>query len=135
MYLPYGQCIANYQEVIHKSSFLFMQVSHMQRCTILVGFHGDELLNAIYMPRDSVTVQLLPFEPKGLNPSKYSDLVRAHGPYLEWTNTIEDNSRPNEGFHGDSSLVDTVVDVNAFVKLITDALKLGINKKLVSMQT
>lgn len=107
----------------------------MQRYTILVGFHGDELLNASYMPKDSVTVQLLPFEPEGLNPSKYSDLARAHGPYLEWTNTIEENSRPSNGFHGDSSVVDTVVDVDAFVKLISNALKLGINKKLVSMQT
>ena len=105
-----------------------LQVSQMQRYTILVGFHGDELLNAIYMPKDSVTVQLLPFNSEGLVPTKYSDILRGHGPYLEWTNPIEENSRPGTGLTGDQA--DSLVEVSEFVKLVKAALTLGINRRL-----
>lgn len=99
----------------------------MQQYTILVGFHGDELLNALYMPMGSVTVQLLPFGANNLQPSKYSELLRAHGPYLEWTNPFENHSKI--GGHGDE-LAGTRVDVGEFITLINKALNLGINRRI-----
>ncbi len=96
----------------------------MQLCTIMAGFHGDDLVNALYMPADSVTIQLRPLiHPEGQS-NDYSDLARARGHYLEWTNLIEETNRPGNG------PADTVVDVEAFVELINNALTLGINSRL-----
>ena len=106
----------------------------MQQFTVLVGFHGGELLNALYMPRGSVTIQLLPYDATALSTEKYSPLLRAHGPYLEWHNKHEKNSRPNQVNDRANSLVDTIVHVEEFVELIKRALRLGINARLVKIQ-
>ena len=104
----------------------------MQRFTILVGFHGAELLNALYMPTDSVTIQLVPYRSKSLPINTFSQLLKAKGLYLEWENRNERMSRPNQVGDRDNNLADTVLDVDAISDLIETALKLGINEKLVS---
>ena len=103
----------------------------MQQFTILVGFHGAELLNALYMPPDSVTVQLLPFQAKSLPITAYSQILRANGPYLEWQNENERMSRPNEVGDRGNNLADTIVDIEDISDLVEAAMKLGVNSKLV----
>lgn len=106
----------------------------MQQCTVLAGFYGDELLNAIYMPRGSVAIQLLPFTHEHLNPNKYSDILKSNGHYLEWTNPIEEPPGPSEGVH---AIVGqgTIVAAGDFVALVKNALKLGINRNHVFRST
>lgn len=106
----------------------------MQQFTILAGFHGEELINALYMPLDSVTIQLIPYNVQSLDTEKYARILRSRGPYLEWQNTHEQNSRPNQVEDSDNSLADTVVHVEEFVAVVKQALKLGINSRLVQLQ-
>ena len=107
----------------------------MQQFTILVGFHGSELINAFYMPLGSVTVQLVPYNAKSLDTEKYAQILRSRGPYLEWQNTYEQNSRPNQLGDSANILADTIVHVEEFVALVKQALKLGINSRLVQLQS
>ena len=107
----------------------------MHQYTILVGFHGDELLNSLYMPVGSVTIQLVPYNARSLDTERYAQVLRAHGPYLEWHNQHEKNSRPNQVDDSDNSLADTLVPVEEFVSLIKQALLLGINSRLVQFQS
>ena len=111
------------------------QVAEMHQYTILVGFHGDELLNSLYMPVGSVTIQLVPYNARSLNTERYAQVLRAHGPYLEWHNQHEKNSRPNQVDDSDNSLADTLVPVEEFVSLVKQALILGINSRLVQFQS
>ncbi len=106
----------------------------MQQFTILAGFHGGELINALYMPPDSVSIQLVPFHAQTLDTEKYGRILRPRGPYLEWQNTHEQNSRPNQVEDADNSLADSVVHVEEFVAVVKQALKLGINSRLVQLQ-
>lgn len=101
----------------------------MQKFTILVGFHGAELLNALYMPPDSVTVQLVPFGAKSLPISSYAQLLRANGPYLEWQNMNERMSRPNEVGDRDNNQADTILNTDDISDLVKSAMKMGINAK------
>ena len=103
----------------------------MQRFTILVGFHGAELLNALYMPADSVTVQLVPFGSKSLPVSEYAQLLRANGPYLEWQNRNERMSRPGVVGDRESNMANTILDIDDVSDLVESAMKLGLNAKLV----
>lgn len=103
----------------------------MQQFTILVGFHGAELLNAIYMPTDSVTVQLIPFGAKSLPVDAYAQLLRANGPYLEWQNSNERMSRPSEVGDRDNNQADTILNTDDISDLVKSAMKLGINARLV----
>lgn len=107
----------------------------MHMYTILVGFHGDELLNSLYMPVRSVTIQLVPYNARSLETERYAQVLRAHGPYLEWHNQHEKNSRPNQVDDSDNSLADTLVPVEEFVTLVKQALNLGINSRLVQFQS
>ena len=104
----------------------------MQQFTILVGFHGAELLNALYMPPESVTVQLVPYRARSLPLAPYAELLRATGPYLEWQNGNERLSRPNDVGDRDNNLADTLLDVDQICDLVESALKLGVNARLVS---
>ena len=106
----------------------------MQQFTVLVGFHGGELINSLYMPPGAVTIQLVPYGAQSLNTEKYASILRAHGPYLEWHNKHERNSRPNQIDDMDNSLADTVVNVEEFVELLKQALQLGLNARLVQFQ-
>ena len=106
----------------------------MQQCTVLVGFHGGELINSLYMPPGAVTIQLVPYKAQSLNTEKYAHILRAHGPYLEWHNQHEQSSRPNQMEDADNSLADTVVNVEEFVELLKQALKLGLNARLMHFQ-
>ena len=103
----------------------------MQQFTILVGFHGAELLNALYMPPDSVTVQLVPFGSKSLPVAEYAQLLRANGPYLEWQNMNERMSRPSEVGDRESNLANTILDIDDIGDLVESAMKMGLNSKLV----
>ena len=105
----------------------------MQRFTILVGFHGAELLNSLYMPSGSVTIQLLPFRAKTLPVDDYARLLRTNGHYLEWQNRNERLSRPSDVGDRDNSLADTLVDVDEISDVVEKAMKLGVNAKLVSI--
>jgi hypothetical protein len=107
------------------------QVAQMQQFTILVGFHGAELLNALYMPADSVTIQLVPFGSKSLPVSEYAQLLRANGPYLEWQNKNERMNRPSEVGDRDSNRANTVLDIDDIGDLVESAMKMGLNAKLV----
>ena len=109
-------------------------MAQVQQFTILVGVHGSELLNAIYMPEGSVSVQLIPYDVQGLSTKRYAEILRANGPYLEWENYHEANSRPNQLSDKNNQQSDTIVDIEEFVSLITQALQMGINKNLVHMQ-
>lgn len=102
----------------------------MQQFTILVGFHGAELLNALYMPPDSVTVQLVPFGAKSLPVSSYAQILRSNGPYLEWQNTNERMSRPNEVGDQDNNQADTVLSTDDISDLVKRAMTLGVNAQL-----
>ena len=106
----------------------------MQQFTVLIGFHGGELINALYMPLGSVTIQLVPYEALSLDTEKYARIVRARGPYFEWHNKYEKNSRPNQVGDTTNNLADTLVHVEEFVELVKQALKLGINSRLVHLQ-
>ena len=101
----------------------------MQKFTILVGFHGTELLNALYMPPDSVTVQLVPFGAKSLPIGSYAQVLRANGPYLEWQNMNERLSRPNEVGDRDNNQADTILNTDDISDLVKSATKMGINAK------
>ena len=104
----------------------------MQQFTILVGFHGAELLNALYMPPDSVVIQLVPYRSRNLPVTTYAELLQARGPYLEWQNGNERMSRPNEVGDRDNNLADTILGIDEISDLVESALKLGVNAKLVS---
>ena len=104
----------------------------MQQFTILVGFHGAELLNSIYMPPDSVTIQLVPYRARSLPVNTYAELLRSTGPYLEWQNGNERMSRPNQVGDRDNNLADTLLDIDEISDLVESALKLGVNSRLVS---
>lgn len=106
-----------------------LQVAQMQKFTILVGFHGAELLNALYMPPDSVTVQLVPFGAKSLPVGSYAQVLRANGPYLEWQNMNERLSRPNEVGDRDNNQADTILNTDDISDLVKSAMKMGINAK------
>ena len=104
----------------------------MQQFTILVGFHGAELLNALYMPPDSVTIQLIPNAARSLPVEAYAQLLRASGHYLEWQNRNERVSRPSAVGDRDNNLADTVLNVDDITDLVEAAMKLGVNSKLVT---
>lgn len=105
----------------------------MQQFTILIGFHGAELLNAIYMPAGSVTIQLVPFKAKSLPVSTYAQLLRANGPYLEWQNKNERMTRPSVVQDRDNNLADTLLNTEEMADLVKSALQLGVNAQLVSL--
>lgn len=102
-----------------------MQVSQVQLCTILAGFHGNDLMNALYMPANSVTIRLLSSIQEEIeHNTKYTDIARTRGHYLEWTNPNEDSRVPGK------DITDTTMDVKSFITLIDHALTLGINNRL-----
>lgn len=109
------------------------QVAQMRKFTVLVGFHGAELLNALYMSPGSVTIQLVPYNARNLPIATYAELLRANGPYLEWQNGNERMSRPNQVNDKDNSFSDTLLDTDDISDLVESALRLGVNAKLVSI--
>ncbi len=74
------------------------------------------------------------YDAQSLDTEKYARSLRAHGPYLEWQNTHEQNSRLNQVEDSDNHLADSVVHVEEFVAVVKQALKLGINSRLVQLQ-
>ena len=109
-----------------------LQVAQMQKFTVLVGFHGAELFNSLYMPPDSVTIQLIPYRARSLPVNSYAQVLKANGPYLEWQNGNERMTRPNEVGDRDNNLADTILDIDEISDLVESALKLGVNSNLVS---
>ena len=106
----------------------------MQQVTVLVGLHGDELLNALYLPPGAVVLQLLPQMAPGLDRERYTRLLQARGPYLEWQNSHQENSRPNEVGGLGAGPADTVVHVEEFVELVTRALQQGLHQQLAATE-
>lgn len=98
------------------------QVDIVQRYNILIGMNGAGLINALYLPLKSVAVQLVPYKAQ-LNYSEYKRLLKARGPYLDWYNTHSNLSQsvPGDAFNNSA---DTYVQVNEFVALLHEALKL-----------
>ncbi len=105
-------------------------MAQMQQFIILTGFLGGELVNALYMPRGSVSIQLVPYDTQSLDTEKYARILRAHGPYLDWQNTHEQNSRPNQVEDSDNHLANSMVHVEEFVAVVKQAL----NSRLVQLQ-
>lgn len=111
--------------------FSSCKVAQMQQFTILLGFHGAELLSAIYMPEGAVTIQLIPYSAKLLPTQEYAQILQAVGPYLEWQNRNERMSRPNQVGDRDNSLADTILNTDDIADLVKQAMRLGINRKLI----
>lgn len=104
----------------------------MQQVTVLVGLHGDELLNALYLPLGAVVVQLLPQMAPGVDRERYTRLLQARGPYLEWQNSHQENSRPSEVGGAGAGPADTVVHLEEVVALVRQALQLGLHQQLLA---
>jgi len=94
----------------------------MQSFNVLIGMNGAGLINALYMPSDSVVIQLVPYQAQ-LNFKEYGQLLRLRGPYLEWHNNHENKSVPVPGDQSCSN-DNTIVDVNEFVDLVKKAIKM-----------
>ncbi|GAB6032171.1 hypothetical protein CHUAL_010820 [Chamberlinius hualienensis] len=96
------------------------QVETVQKYNILIGMNGAGLINALYLPSNSVTVQMVPYAAQ-LNYIEYGKLLEARGPYIEWHNNHKNNTVtvPGDASHGND---DTIIDVNEFKRLIKKAL-------------
>ena len=84
----------------------------MQEYEVLLGMNGAGLMNGIYLPPHSVAVQLVPYK-AGVNHGFYGDLLHHRGPYLEWHNQNENNTREHKGdkFRNNP---DTIIDPEEF---------------------
>ncbi|ESP05688.1 hypothetical protein LOTGIDRAFT_228161 [Lottia gigantea] len=109
-------------ELVEFSGLTFQeQVNIVQQYSVLIGMNGAGLMNAIYLPPGSVTIQLVPYKAE-VDHKKQAAIYSARGPYLEWHNEHEDKvSLSNPGSY---SQADTEVDVEEFLALVKKALTL-----------
>ncbi|GIX95580.1 uncharacterized protein CEXT_792151, partial [Caerostris extrusa] len=98
------------------------QIQKVQQYNVLIGMNGAGLVNALYLPKASVAVQLVPYKAQ-LNVKEFANLLKTRGPYLEWHNNHPelDHRIPEDIFRNGA---DTVVDVNEFVQIVNQALQL-----------
>ena len=83
-------------------------------------------MNCVFLPFDSVCIQLTPYKAK-VNTREYGEVLKARGPYLEWENTHLNLTRQRVHDTGNSH-ADTIVHVDEFIRLISEAL--GIHKNM-----
>ena len=95
----------------------------MQQYTVLAGMNGAGLMNCIYLPVNSVCIQMVPYKAK-LNFLQYSHLLQSRGPYLEWHNTHEELHSPVRGDQHNNR-PDTTVAVEEFAQLVKEALRIA----------
>ncbi|XP_064609506.1 protein O-linked-mannose beta-1,4-N-acetylglucosaminyltransferase 2-like [Liolophura sinensis] len=98
------------------------QVSMIQRYSVLVGMNGAGLTNAIYLPRTSVAVQLVPYN-ASLNFRDFGVWLSSRGPYLEWHNTHPELSETDK-YDVFNNRANTLVPESEFLKLMTDAISI-----------
>jgi protein O-GlcNAc transferase len=107
------------------------QVKEMAEVTVLIGMNGAGLINALYLPRDAVAIQLVPYKSL-VNYDEFGQILQARGPYLEWHNEMAANSVTPPGMAQPEHHGDTIVDVDQFLELVQSALSLGVNAALSS---
>ncbi|GFR33942.1 hypothetical protein TNCT_597831 [Trichonephila clavata] len=98
------------------------QIQKVQQYSVLIGMNGAGLVNALYLPKTSVAVQLVPYKAQ-LNVEEFANLLKTRGPYLEWHNNHPELDRgiPEDIFRNGA---DTIVDVNEFVQIVNRALQM-----------
>ncbi|KFM61552.1 hypothetical protein X975_05219, partial [Stegodyphus mimosarum] len=98
------------------------QIEKVQQYNVLIGMNGAGLVNALYLPKSSVAVQLVPYKAQ-LNVEEFANLLKTRGPYLEWHNSHPELDRriPEDIFRNGA---DTVVDVNEFVQTVHRAVEM-----------
>jgi hypothetical protein len=70
----------------------YEQLSRLQKTTILVGIHGSGLMNSMFLPRDSVVIQVVPYNVQGAT-SFFRPTAVANGMhYMEWRNPDQKNT-------------------------------------------
>ena len=92
--------------------------------------NGAGLINALYLRPGAVAVQLVPFG-RRVNFDEFGLILRARGPYLEWHNTLERNSRLPRGENPANS--DTTVDAGDFEALVRQAVTLGLHRDMAAV--
>ncbi|KAG8183652.1 hypothetical protein JTE90_005638 [Oedothorax gibbosus] len=98
------------------------QIQKVQQYNVLIGMNGAGLVNALYLPKTSVAVQLVPYKAQ-LNVEEFANLLKTRGPYLEWHNNHPELDRriPEDIFRNGA---DTIVDVNEFSEIANKAIQL-----------
>ncbi|KAF8771662.1 protein O-linked-mannose beta-1,4-N-acetylglucosaminyltransferase 2-like [Argiope bruennichi] len=98
------------------------QIQKVQQYNVLIGMNGAGLVNALYLPKTSVAVQLVPYKAQ-LNVEEFANLLKTRGPYLEWHNNHPELDRriPEDIFRNGA---DTIVDANEFVQIVNRALQM-----------
>lgn len=94
----------------------------MQNFTILAGMNGAGLVNCLYLPVNSVCIQMVPYKAE-VNFAQYGELLRSRGHYLEWHNRNPDLNKVIPG-DPNSNYPDTVVDVDDFTKIVEEAINM-----------
>lgn len=98
------------------------QIEKVQQFDVLIGMNGAGLVNALYLPKGSVAVQLVPYKAQ-LNVEEFANLLKARGPYLEWHNNHPELDRHiNEDVFRNGA--DTIVDVKEFTDIIYRSLEM-----------
>ena len=70
----------------------YEQLSRLQKTTILIGIHGSGLMNSMFLPRDSVVIQVVPYNVQGAT-SFFRPTAVANGMhYMEWRNPDQKNT-------------------------------------------
>ena len=64
----------------------YEQLSHLQQCTILIGIHGSGLMNSMFLPRNSVVIQIIPYNVEGATGFFRPTAVANGMHYMEWRN-------------------------------------------------
>lgn len=100
----------------------------VQQYSVLVGMNGAGLTNAIYLPRTSVAVQLVPYN-ASLNFREFGVLLSSRGPYLEWHNTHPELSETDK-YDVYNNRANTRVPESEFVKLMTEAISIADARRL-----
>lgn len=98
------------------------QIEKVQQYSVLIGMNGAGLVNALYLPKGSVAVQLVPYKAQ-LNVDEFANLLKARGPYLEWHNNHPelDHHILEDVFRNGA---DTTVDAKEFYDIVNKALEL-----------
>lgn len=99
------------------------QIEKVQEYNVLIGMNGAGLVNALYLPKTSVAVQLVPYKAQ-LNVAEFGNLLRTRGPYLEWHNSHPELDRhiADDIFRNGA---DTLVDINEFTEIVRRALQIN----------
>ncbi|CAH1797584.1 unnamed protein product [Owenia fusiformis] len=98
------------------------QVQLMQKYSVLIGMNGAGLMNALYLPKTSVAIQLVPYK-AGLNFNEFGKLLKSRGPYIEWHNQHEELTVPMPG-DPHRNRPDTILHIDEMKELVTEALEL-----------